>query len=271
MPRFTAADGTDLFFSDEGTGLPILCLSGLTRTAADFDYVAAHLPGIRLIRLDYRGRGQSDWADPATYTVPQEAKDAIALLDHLGLKQAAILGSSRGGLIAMWLAATAKDRLLGVALNDIGPEISVAGLEVIKSYIGRNPPQNTWDQAAVARAKQMPGFAGVPHSRWLEEVKHQYNQTDTGLVIRYDPRLRDAFLTANPTPDLWPLFEALKDLPLVLIRGANSDLLSVETADDMRRRRPDMAFAQVPDRGHIPFLDEAESLTVLRQWLRQIA
>lgn len=269
MPRFQT-DDVSLHYTDEGTGLPLLCLSGLTRTGADFDYVAPHLNGIRLIRLDYRGRGQSDWADPATYTVPQEAKDALALMDHLGLDKVAILGSSRGGMIAMWLSAVAKQRLLGVALNDIGPEISVAGLEVIKTYIGRNPAQKTWVEAALARASAMAGFSDVPAGRWLDEVKHHFDETEAGLINRYDPRLRDAFLAAGPTPDLWPLFDAMAGLPLALIRGANSDLLSVETAAEMRRRRPDMVFAEVPGRGHIPFLDEAESLRALHAWLGQI-
>ena len=270
MPRFQT-DDLSLHYTDEGTGLPLLCLSGLTRTGADFDYVAPHLPGIRLIRLDYRGRGQSDWADPATYTVPQEAKDVLALLDHLGLDKAAILGSSRGGMIAMWLAVVAKQRLLGVALNDIGPEISEAGLEVIKTYIGRNPAQKTWAEAALSRARAMPDFTDVPVDRWLDEVKHHFDETGAGLVIRYDPRLRDAFLAAGPTPDLWPLFDAMAGLPLALIRGVNSDLLRIETAAEMRRRRPDMVFAEVPGRGHIPFLDEPESLQALHAWLGKIA
>lgn len=269
MPRFQT-DGLSLHFTDQGAGLPVLCLSGLTRTGADFDYVAPHLPGIRLIRLDYRGRGQSDWAAPATYTVPQEAKDVLALLDYLALPQVAIVGSSRGGLIAMWLAAVAKQRLHGVVLNDIGPEISVAGLEVIKSYVGRNPMQKTWAEAATAREKMMAGFMDVPKSRWLDEVKHHFEQTSTGLVIRYDPRLREAVLAAGPSPDLWPLFDAMSGLPLALIRGVNSDLLSIETTREMRRRRPDMGFAEVPGRGHIPFLDEVESLAVLHHWLEQM-
>lgn len=269
MPRFTT-DGLSLHYTDQGAGLPVLCLSGLTRTGADFDYLAPHLTAIRLICMDYRGRGQSEWADPTTYTVGQEAQDALALLDHLGLTQVAVLGTSRGGLIAMVLAMTAKARLLGVALNDIGPEMSVAGLEVILGYVGRNPPQMTWAEAASARAKIMPGFVDVPPSRWLDEVQHHFEQTAAGLVIRYDPRLRDAVLAAGPAPDLWPLFDALQGLPLALLRGANSDLLSAETALDMRRRRPDMSFAEVPGRGHIPFLDESESLLVLHAWLEQM-
>ena len=128
MPRFTTSDSVSLHYTDEGQGLPVLCLAGLTRDGHDFDDVAPHLRDVRLIRLDYRGRGQSDWANHETYTIPVEGRDALELLDHLGLDRAAVLGTSRGGLIAMVLAASAKDRLLGVALNDIGPEIDDAGL-----------------------------------------------------------------------------------------------------------------------------------------------
>ena len=119
MPRFDTSDGLSLHFEDEGTGLPILCLSGLTRDARDFEYVLPHLSSNRVIRLDYRGRGKSDWADDFnTYNIMREAQDAIELLNHLGLEKAAIIGTSRGGLIAMGLAVTLKARLLGVAIND---------------------------------------------------------------------------------------------------------------------------------------------------------
>ena len=271
MPHFTASDGTQLHFSDEGSGLPVIALAGLTRNGADFDHVAPHLP-VRLIRPDYRGRGQSDWADPATYTIPQEASDVLALMDHLGLEKAAILGTSRGGLIAMVLAATAKDRLLGVALNDIGPVIDDKGLEVIKGYIGRNPAQKTYAEAAEARAKLWTHFKDVPMDRWLAEVQAHYRETPDGLVIRYDPKLRDAVLAAGaqPAPDLWPLFDALEGLPLALVRGANSDLLTAATADEMARRRPDMIRADIMGRGHVPFLDEPDAIAALTAWLEKM-
>ena len=265
---FTTPDGITLHFTDEGEGLPVIALAGLTRNGRDFNHVAPHLD-CRLIRLDYRGRGLSDWADPTTYTIPQEAQDTLALMDHLGLDKAAILGTSRGGLIAMVLAATARDRLLGIALNDIGPDIAPRGLEVIKGYIGRNPAQKTYDEAADWRARNWVHFRNVPMTRWRDEVEQHYRETPDGLVIRYDPRLRDTVLEAGaqPAPDLWPLFDALAGLPLALIRGANSDLLAKDTADEMTRRRPDMIRADVPDRGHVPFLDEPEALTVLKDWL----
>ena len=271
MPEFTSADGLRLHYTDEGEGLPVIALAGLTRNGADFDHVAPHLP-VRLIRPDYRGRGQSDWADPATYTIPHEAADTLALMDHLGLEKAAILGTSRGGLIAMMLAATAKGRLLGVALNDIGPEIAAKGLDVIKDYIGRNPAQKTYAEAAAARAKLWTHFTDVPMERWLAEVEAHYKQTADGLVIRYDPKLRDAVLAAGaqPVPDLWPLFDALEGLPLALIRGANSDLLAKETADEMSRRRPDMIRADIAGRGHVPFLDEPDAVNALHLWLEKL-
>ncbi len=273
MPDFHAADGTRLHYTDDGAGLPVLCLSGLTRNGRDFDHVAPHLTGVRLIRPDYRGRGLSGWADHTTYNVPQEALDATRLLDDLGIDRAAIIGTSRGGFIAMMMASTVRDRLIGVALNDIGPDIAPRGLSVIKGYIGRNPAQRTWEEAATERARIWTSFQGVPHDRWLAEVQNQFDETPDGLVIRYDPRLRDAFSVsdAQPAPDLWPLFDALDGLPLALIRGANSDLLTRATADEMSRRRPDMIRTDIPGRGHVPFLDEPQALEVLHHWLALLA
>ncbi|MGJ8602879.1 MAG: alpha/beta fold hydrolase [Marivita sp.] len=269
MPRFTTSDGLSLYYTDEGAGLPLLCLAGLTRDGRDFEFVAPHLEGVRLIRLDYRGRGQSDWGDPATYQIPIESRDAVELLDHLGIARAAVLGTSRGGLIAMVLAATVKDRLLGVALNDIGPEIAPEGLEVIKNYLGRAPVLKTHAEMAEARARILTGFPNVPAERWLREAQILFNQTEDGLELTYDPRLRDAVLEggAQPAPDLWPLFDTLSGLPLACLRGANSDLLSAATFAEMTHRRPDMIAVEVPDRGHIPFLDEPESLNALGRWL----
>ena len=275
MGRFQTSDGLSLHYEDAGSGLPVLCLSGLTRNARDFDFVAPHLPGVRLIRLDYRGRGQSDWAgDWTSYSVPREGQDALELLDHLGLDRVAVLGTSRGGLIAMLLAATAKDRLLGVALNDIGPVVDPAGLDVIKGYLGRDPGHADFDTAARMRKAAMePSFPGVPLERWRREVTHTHVETPQGVAINYDPRLRDAVIAAGATgvPDLWPLFEAIAPLPAAVIRGANSDLLSRETVAGMARRNPALIVAEVPDRAHIPFLDEPPALAALHRWLEAMA
>jgi pimeloyl-ACP methyl ester carboxylesterase len=269
---FTAPDGARLAYRDEGAGLPLLCLAGLTRSMADFDYLIPHLPPVRLIRMDYRGRGASDWTGAATYTVPTEGKDALALLDHLGVDRAVVLGTSRGGLIGMLLGAVARDRLLGLILNDVGPEIARDGLTRIFDYVGRNPAGRT-HQGLAERLAQSPGFDSVPMSRWLEEARKHAIATPDGLRITYDPALRDAFLAAfdGPPVDLWPLFDALAGLPIALIRGANSDLLTPETVARMRARQPDMRFAEVPDRAHIPFLDEPEAVALIRSFLAALA
>lgn len=271
MPHFAAADGTKLYYTEHGTGIPVIALSGLTRNTGDFDHVAPHMP-VRFIRMDYRGRGQSDWADYKTYNIPQEAQDTLALMDHLGLEQAAILGTSRGGLIAMLLAATAKDRLLGVALNDIGPEIADAGMEVIRNYLGKTPAQKTHKEAAQMRSLTWTHFEDVPMERWLHEVKNHYEETPDGLKLRYDPKLRDAVLEGmeQQQPDLWPLYDAMNGLPLALIRGANSDLLTEATADEMLNRRMDIIRADIPGRGHVPFLDEELALDAIAEWLEDL-
>ncbi|UFM63267.1 alpha/beta hydrolase [Paracoccus sp. MA] len=269
---YRAEDGARLAYRDAGEGLPVLALPGLTRTGRDFDYVAPHLAGLRLIRPDYRGRGASDWTGADSYTIPQEARDVLALLDHLGIDRAAILGTSRGGLIGMVLAATAPDRVLGLCLNDVGPALQRGGLAKICDYIGRNPAGTSLADLAQRLPAAMPGFANVPPSRWLEEAERHYVETPEGLRINYDPALRDAFLAAfgGPEVDLWPLFDAAAKLPLALIRGANSELLSHDTAAEMQRRRPDMILADVPDRGHIPYLDEPEAVAAINAWLARM-
>lgn len=271
MPHFTTPDGTRIAYADQGTGTALLCLPGLTRTMADFDYLMPHLPSLRVIRMDYRGRGNSQWTGTATYTVLQEAWDAVALLDHLGVDRVALLGTSRGGLIGMVLEVIAPTRLLGVCLNDIGPVVERAGLERIGAYVGRTPRVRT--HVAMARKlAQSPGFDGVPASRWMEEAAKHYVQTEKGLRITYDPALRLSFLAsmAAPAVALWPYFNAMVDIPIALIRGANSDLLSQETVNSMLERRPDMIWANVPGRAHVPFLDEPKSLDIVHKFIRAL-
>lgn len=274
--KFQTNDGLTLAFRDEGEGLPLLCLSGLTRNSLDFDYIAPHLSGVRMIRPDYRGRGESEWADPSTYTVAVESLDALALLDHLEVDSAAVLGTSRGGLIAMTLAATSKHRLLGVCLNDIGPVVERNGIEHIRSYIGKNPPPVSFHEIAKSLAELTRGFSNVPEDRWWQEAQRRFIVKSTGVFINYDPDLARIFDdppdgASAVAPDLWPMFDALDGLPLALVRGVNSNILSASTAAEMRRRRPDLTHAEIPDRGHAPFLDEPESLDAIRTWLGRLA
>lgn len=277
MKRFTTSDGLSLAYTDAGRGAPLLCLAGLTRNSADFEPVAAEFgAGLRIVCLDSRGRGLSEHdQDPANYNPAVEARDALELLDHLGLARAAVLGTSRGGLLAMIMAAAARERLTGVMLNDIGPVIEPAGLERILTYLGVPPAEPTLDAlAAVTSARMQGSFPGVSAAMWRAYLARTLRETPTGLELRYDPALRTGFVTppadAAP-PDLWPLFDALAGIPLALLRGANSDILSQATAEAMQARRPDMALTIVPDRGHVPFLDEPESRAAIRAFLDRLA
>lgn len=275
MAFFTTSDGVQLYYKEYKQGdTPILCLSGLTRNHSDFGYMLPFFPHEWLICPDYRGRGRSQWAaDPLSYSVPREAQDVLELLDHLGLERVAVLGTSRGGLIAMALAVMAPERLLGVALNDIGPVVEPAGLAMIESYLGRPPVWKTHAEAAAARGALMSGFQDVPESRWREEVEKLYEQHPDGLGLRYDPALREGVFGSGETPaaDLWPYFDALPPRPLACLRGESSNILSAATLAEMQRRRPDMIAATIPGRGHIPFLDEPESVAALRAWMERIA
>jgi len=275
MAEFTTTDGCRIHFEVAGTGRPVLCLAGLTRNSRDFDFVAPHLSDLQLIRMDYRGRGQSEYdSDFMNYNVVRESQDAIELLDHLGLDRAAILGTSRGGLIAMALAASHPGRLAGVILNDVGPVVEPAGIAKIMDYVGAKPASSTYEEAAEALKHVMePAFPGVPIDVWRKQAEHQFKQESDGLTLRYDPALRSALIeqaAAGAVPDMWMFFEALRTIPTGVIRGANSDVLGKDTLSEMHARHPDLIFAEVPDRGHVPFLDEPQSLDVIRKVLNSI-
>lgn len=276
MAHFTTSDGLSLHYTDAGTGPPILCLAGLTRNSADFTFLAPHLTDHRLICMDYRGRGKSDHAaDYMSYNILREGQDAVELLDHLGLDRVTLIGTSRGGLIAMVLAHAYPDRLSGVVLNDIGPEVAAEGIARIMDYVGRAPDLPDLDAAAGAIAHvNARAFHGVPLARWRAQADFMFVETPGGgLGLRYDPRLRDAMVGqagAGEAPDLWQMFDALRDIPTAVIRGENSDLLSVEILAKMQARHPDMITATVPNRGHVPFLDEPEALAAIRALLERV-
>lgn len=274
--RLTLKDGTKIFYRDSHPngyeGLTVIALAGLTRNSQDFDYLVAHFdPKIRLVRIDSRGRGHSDWSDHTNYTVPQESADVLEVMDQLGIERAAFIGTSRGGLISLTLAYAALDRIVGVLFNDIGPVLELEGLRKIGDYLGIDPAVSTMQEMAESLKASRIGFNHVPDSRWLEEAEKQYVLGEEGVELFYDPALRKGFVEGmvdvDEVPPMWPLFELLEGKPLAVIRGENSDLLSSETVTEMKNRRPDMLTCTLKDRAHVPFLDEPEAIETIKAWL----
>ena len=270
----TASDGLRLHARDYGDGAGrrvVVCLPGVARTAADFDVLACALvaadPGRRVLALDYRGRGLSDRdPEPDHYTVAIESADILTVLGALGIDRAAIVGTSRGGLHAMVLAAVQADLLLGVVLNDIGPVLEPAGLERIKGYVGKLPAPTSWPDA-VAILKRVAGaqFTGLSASDWLGYAETTFAETETGFVTLYDPALIRTFATLDTAnlPTMWPQFEALAPVPVLVVRGANSDLLSEATVEAMVARHPDCAALEIAGQGHAPLLKDAPTMRAI--------
>ena len=275
--RFTSADGLSLYARDypaSGDAMPILCLAGLTRTLRDFEPLAQWLAGTRrLITMDYRGRGQSDYAaDPSTYRPDVELADALLLLDHLGIERVNVIGTSRGGIIAMIMAAQFPQRLNGVLLNDVGPVIEKASRLRIRKYLGKPVSFANWDEAATALKRNNPGFESLTKAEWLDFARRVFIARDGHITNDYDLRLAQTFPTEEQieregVPDMWQVFGALHSLPVTILRAEHSDLLSAQTVSEMKRRHPRLAAYTIKDRGHVPFLDEPDAKAAIGAWL----
>lgn len=274
-----APDGLQLHARDYGRTDPdaptVLCLPGLARTAADFGPLARHLiacdPGRRVVALDYRGRGLSARdPDPARYDLPVESGDILAVLDALGVTEAVLVGTSRGGLHTMMLAAVRPALIRGAVLNDIGPVIEPAGLARIRGYIGKLPQPASWDEAvALLRGLAGAQFTGLRDADWLAYAETTFETRDGVFRTRYDPALMDnlAKLDLDAVPTLWPQFEALGAVPVLVIRGANSDLLSPATAAAMVARLPDCTLLTVPGQGHAPLLTDTPTTEAVERFV----
>jgi pimeloyl-ACP methyl ester carboxylesterase len=263
-----------LYGEPAATAMPVVCLPGLARTSADFHEIASVLAGDatcprRVVAIDSRGRGRSQYdRDPGNYTLATELADVIAVLTALDIGPAVFIGTSRGGLLTMLMAAARPTLLAGAVLNDIGPVIEIEGLARIKSHVGRLPaPHDFADAAAILRrlgGRQFPGFSDAD---WLIQAQHTWKPTDGALVLDYDPKLSEtlaSFDPAQPLPTLWAQFDALAGVPVMVIRGANSDILSAAALAAMAARRPDLVRLDVPDQGHAPALrDEATMRAVV--------
>jgi len=261
-----------LYAARRGTGLPVLCLPGLTRNSRDFVSLAPHLREQReVLAADLRGRGQSERdADASHYQLMTYVQDAFALLDARKLERVIIVGTSLGALMAMVMAATRPERIAGAVLNDAGPELDPAGVRRIAGYAGKLPPVSTWTQAA-EQAKSVYGSAlpGLTDSEWLAFARRGYRESSTGTPVPdVDPKIAEAFKSPAPTPmDLWPLYAQIRSTPMLVIRGELSDILSEATVARMAREKADLQRITVPNRGHTPLLDEPECLAAIDAFL----
>jgi pimeloyl-ACP methyl ester carboxylesterase len=273
-------DGLALYARDYAplppeTGLPVVCLHGLTRNSRDFEIVAPRIAslGRRVIVPDMRGRGHSaNDPDPAHYVPAVYAQDVLTLLDALSVPHAVFVGTSMGGIITMLLAATANQRVAGAALNDIGVKVQMEGLKRIQSYVGRGQPLPDWHAAAEA-AKGYNGASFPAHAKdaqfWDAFARRCFREQNGQVVADYDPMIALAFadLETAPPIDLTPLFHNLAAKPTLLLRGAISDLLSADTVQEMRALKPDLETTEVPNIGHAPMLDEPQAWDALLDFL----
>ncbi|MDX1571241.1 MAG: alpha/beta hydrolase [Xanthomonadales bacterium] len=287
---YTSSDGLKLYYRSYGEGPAVICIPGLTRNCKDFESLAEHLADrYRVITPDLRGRGQSD-RDPKwrNYNHSVYARDGWELMDAAGVERAAIIGTSLGGLMAMNLASQVPERLRGIVLNDIGPEVAPEGLQRILAYAGRQPPVASWDEAA-QQAREALGiaFPNADDDYWAEQARRIYRENKAGRPeLDMDPMVCEAPRKAMTTVkwltrfrrwglikkvggiyiDPWDAFKSVT-MPCLLVRGAISDIINAEIVERMRAVKPDLRTVEVPDRGHAPNLDEPEARQAIDEFL----
>jgi pimeloyl-ACP methyl ester carboxylesterase len=245
-------------------GRPLLCLPGLTRNGRDFHniaaMIAAHPTHPRPVYcVDYRGRGRSQWdKDWRNYSAYVELLDTASFLTLEGLSDIAILGTSRGGIIAMLLAIMRPQAIGCLVLNDVGPAIETSGLARIMGYAGKIPVPRDWDEAAqIVRDMNKRHFTALDDAGWEVLARQMFNEADGKPAASYDPNVGKALSEvdiAKPVPDMWEHFESLRQKPLMVLRGENSDILSAATVLEMQARHPNLATVVIRNEGHAPLL-----------------
>ena len=250
----------------------VLCLHGLTRNSRDFEDLAPHLQArYRVVVPDVRGRGLSARdPNPQNYQPAIYIQDIVGLLDTVGAEQATVIGTSMGGLLGMMMGVGHRGRIAGLVLNDMGPEVDPVGLDRIKGYAGRLPPPKNWDDA-VAQTRSMFGSAwpNLSAERWSALTRRGYREDEKGaLSVDADPMIGE-MLRAAPaaTANLWPFWNVLRGIPMLAIRGAQSDILSAATFAKMKAENPELVQLEVAQRGHVPLLDEPECIAAIDSFL----
>ncbi|KHK89358.1 alpha/beta fold hydrolase [Novosphingobium malaysiense] len=282
---WSSRDGLKLHFRDypgpqtgAGDALPpVLCLHGLTRNARDFENLASRLATERrVICPDLRGRGESEYAkDAASYTPAQYAEDLLELIEQEGVERFVAIGTSLGGLLTMGLATVIPEKIAGAVINDVGPQLQPDGLARIKEYVGQGRSFPTWVHAA-REIEETHGQAhpGQPLDFWIGMAKRIMTLTSNGrIVFDYDMKIAEPFMAfeVDDQPDIWPAWEALAGSPVLILRGALSDLLSQATLEEMVRRLPGADAVTLEDVGHAPTLDEPESIAAIERLLARVA
>jgi pimeloyl-ACP methyl ester carboxylesterase len=281
---FSSDDGLSLHARDyAGAGglarLPVICIHGLTRNAADFDELAPRIAalGRRVLAVDVRGRGESQRdPNPDNYAPGVYAADVARLAWDLGIGRAVFIGTSMGGLITMTLAARRIDLIAAAVLNDIGPVLSEKGLARIAGYAGRAAAVHSWEAAAACiRDINACAFPDNDAAEWDKWARRAFAPDAAGgLAPRYDPNIAIALQTGKLRPTSLPLRMAFRKLarerPLLLVRGALSDLMEERQTVWMRRAAPAMAYVEVPNRGHAPMLTEPAALDAIVQFLARV-
>jgi pimeloyl-ACP methyl ester carboxylesterase len=278
----TAQDGLLLHVREYGTraapALPAVCLPGLARTTADFDTLAPALangrPARRVIAIDSRGRGRSQYdSNPENYNVAVELGDVVTVLTALEMSKAVFVGSSRGGILTMLLAVAHPAAIAGAVLHDIGPVIELKGLARIKSYVGKLPrPRSFAEGGKILRRLFETQFPRLTAEQWLAAAERTWKMEDGALVPTYDVRLASTLAELDierPLPSMWNEFDALARVPILVIRGANSDILSATTVDAMRARHPSLETIEVPDQGHVPLLDGPDLIDRIAEFVER--
>ena len=248
-------------WGERGNSKVLVCVHGLSRNGRDFDNLAQALAGdYRVICPDVVGRGRSDWLrDPAGYTIPQYVADMMVLIARLDVETVHWLGTSMGGLIGMVLASLENTPVTRLLLNDVGPEISSASIRRIGEYIGRAPKfDSIKDAEKYIRLVSAP-FGALTDAQWRQLTESSLRLTPDGrLELCYDPSIGETFRRDAEAFDLWPIYDRVR-CPTLVVRGAESDLLTAQTVQAMVARGPRPAVVEVPGVGHAPmFMDEAQ-------------
>ena len=276
---FTARDGLRLYArhypATTSTLRPVVCLAGITRNSRDFHVIASAISTdpVRprpVYTIDTRGRGKSahdpDWKH---YIVPIEMLDVIDFLTLRSLSDVALIGTSRGGIISMVMAAAQPSAIGCVVLNDIGPVVEMDGLSRIAGYIGRVPHPHSWaDAGRIVRDMNEKQFTRVSDAEWVEIARQFFNEVDGKPSPGYDPQLSHSLSVLDgPMPPMWNQFEAMKRVPVMVLRGENSDILSAATVEEMARRHPRLTAHTVRWEGHAPFLRDPHTIDEVKKFL----